>query len=208
MCSITPKRMTSRPPERDEPEEDPRRQEARQGHLEDLPRQVHRAQQDQRRREARAAGRTVRQYQFYRERRLPSGQCRPRNDARPSQRLPRAVSTSSGTHPRMSPPRARGSTRTTRSTPARRCLPAFLRAPGKADLAEFINIIKAADKDLLFATAFKLPEDILDALLGKDHDDVLRSAFRIPPAGSPVSTPTGPPSSPPPLCCPMAWKAG
>jgi phosphatidylserine/phosphatidylglycerophosphate/cardiolipin synthase-like enzyme len=45
---------------------------------------------------------------------------------------------------------------------------------GKADLAEFINIIKAADKDLLFATAFKLPEDILDALLGTVNDPVIR----------------------------------
>lgn len=45
---------------------------------------------------------------------------------------------------------------------------------GGADLAEFINVINAADKDLLFATVFKLPEAILDALLGTEHDDVLR----------------------------------
>ena len=45
---------------------------------------------------------------------------------------------------------------------------------GKTDLAEFINIINAADKDLLFATAFALPDDILDALLGRNNDDVLR----------------------------------
>ncbi|MEO6798432.1 MAG: phospholipase D-like domain-containing protein [Rhodanobacter sp.] len=45
---------------------------------------------------------------------------------------------------------------------------------GGADLAEFINIIRAADKDLLFATAFSLPANILDALLGAEHDDVLR----------------------------------
>jgi phosphatidylserine/phosphatidylglycerophosphate/cardiolipin synthase-like enzyme len=44
----------------------------------------------------------------------------------------------------------------------------------KTDLAEFINIINAADKDLLFATAFALPDDILDALLGRNNDDVLR----------------------------------
>jgi phosphatidylserine/phosphatidylglycerophosphate/cardiolipin synthase-like enzyme len=44
----------------------------------------------------------------------------------------------------------------------------------RADLDEFINIINAADRDLLFATAFKLPEDILDALLGADNDPVLR----------------------------------
>jgi phosphatidylserine/phosphatidylglycerophosphate/cardiolipin synthase-like enzyme len=45
---------------------------------------------------------------------------------------------------------------------------------GKIDLAEFISIINAADRDLLFATAFKLPEDILDALLGNANDAVLR----------------------------------
>lgn len=45
---------------------------------------------------------------------------------------------------------------------------------GGADLAEFINVINAADKDLLFATVFKLPEAILDALLGAENDDVLR----------------------------------
>jgi phosphatidylserine/phosphatidylglycerophosphate/cardiolipin synthase-like enzyme len=45
---------------------------------------------------------------------------------------------------------------------------------GQSDLAEFINIIKAADKDVLFATAFKLPKDILDALLGTANDPVLR----------------------------------
>jgi phosphatidylserine/phosphatidylglycerophosphate/cardiolipin synthase-like enzyme len=45
---------------------------------------------------------------------------------------------------------------------------------GGADLTEFINVINAADKDLLFATAFTLPEDILDALLGAEHDNVLR----------------------------------
>lgn len=45
---------------------------------------------------------------------------------------------------------------------------------GETDLDEFVNIIKAADKDVLFATAFNLPERILDALLGADHDSVLR----------------------------------
>ena len=45
---------------------------------------------------------------------------------------------------------------------------------GKKDLAEFVNIINAADKDLLFATAFELPDDILGALLGGENDPVLR----------------------------------
>ncbi len=56
----------------------------------------------------------------------------------------------------------------------RGCLAGFSPRSGKTDLAEFINIINAADKDLLFATAFKLPEDILDALLGSANDPVLR----------------------------------
>jgi len=50
----------------------------------------------------------------------------------------------------------------------------FSPRPGGADLAEFINVINAADKDLLFATVFNLPEAILDALLGTENDDVLR----------------------------------
>ena len=58
--------------------------------------------------------------------------------------------------------------------PGRSLFVGFSPRTGKTDLAEFINIITAADKDLLFATAFKLPEDILDALLGSDHDPVLR----------------------------------
>jgi phosphatidylserine/phosphatidylglycerophosphate/cardiolipin synthase-like enzyme len=45
---------------------------------------------------------------------------------------------------------------------------------GETDLAEFINIINAADRDVLFATAFKLPDNILNALLGTAHDAVLR----------------------------------
>jgi phosphatidylserine/phosphatidylglycerophosphate/cardiolipin synthase-like enzyme len=54
----------------------------------------------------------------------------------------------------------------------------------KTDLTEFIKIINGADKDLLFATAFQLPDDILSALLGKPNDSVLRfgiqnSASRI-----------------------------
>ena len=44
----------------------------------------------------------------------------------------------------------------------------------KTDLNEFIKIIQSADQDLLFATAFALPDSILDALLGKDNDPVLR----------------------------------
>jgi phosphatidylserine/phosphatidylglycerophosphate/cardiolipin synthase-like enzyme len=58
--------------------------------------------------------------------------------------------------------------------PAEKMFVGFSPRSKKADLAEFIKIINAADKDLLFATAFALPEDVLDALLGTDHDDVLR----------------------------------
>jgi phosphatidylserine/phosphatidylglycerophosphate/cardiolipin synthase-like enzyme len=58
--------------------------------------------------------------------------------------------------------------------PARSLFAGFSPRSGKADLGEFIRIINEADKDLLFATAFKLPEDILNALLGQAHDAVLR----------------------------------
>jgi phosphatidylserine/phosphatidylglycerophosphate/cardiolipin synthase-like enzyme len=55
---------------------------------------------------------------------------------------------------------------------------------GGGDLAEFVRIINGARRDLLFATAFKLTEDILDALLGDNDDPILRyglqnSASRI-----------------------------
>ena len=58
--------------------------------------------------------------------------------------------------------------------PGKRTFAGFSPRTGKADLAEFINIINAAGKDLLFATAFRLPDDILDALLGTANDPVLR----------------------------------
>lgn len=45
---------------------------------------------------------------------------------------------------------------------------------GQGDLSEFVDIINGARRDLLFVTAFALPDRILDALLGQPHDDVLR----------------------------------
>ncbi|MCP1445004.1 phosphatidylserine/phosphatidylglycerophosphate/cardiolipin synthase-like enzyme [Pseudomonas sp. GGS8] len=45
---------------------------------------------------------------------------------------------------------------------------------GEGDLHEFVEIINAAKKDLLFVTAFTLPDVILNALLGQPHDDILR----------------------------------
>jgi phosphatidylserine/phosphatidylglycerophosphate/cardiolipin synthase-like enzyme len=45
---------------------------------------------------------------------------------------------------------------------------------GQGDLREFVEIIDSAKKDLLFVTAFTLPEEILNALLGEPHDDILR----------------------------------
>ena len=45
---------------------------------------------------------------------------------------------------------------------------------GGADLQEFVRIIGAAKKDVLFVTAFSLPDAILNALLGQPHDDILR----------------------------------
>ena len=55
---------------------------------------------------------------------------------------------------------------------------------GRGDLDRFVDIIRSARKDLLFVTAFALPDTILDALLGQPNDDVLRyglqnSASRI-----------------------------
>jgi phosphatidylserine/phosphatidylglycerophosphate/cardiolipin synthase-like enzyme len=58
--------------------------------------------------------------------------------------------------------------------PAEKLFCGFSPRSGKKDLAEFVNVIKAADKDVLFATAFELPDDILDALLGQPNDPVLR----------------------------------
>ncbi|WLH33294.1 phospholipase D-like domain-containing protein [Pseudomonas sp. FP2196] len=45
---------------------------------------------------------------------------------------------------------------------------------GGGDLREFVEIIEAAKKDVLFVTAFVLPDAILNALLGQPHDDILR----------------------------------
>ncbi|KAF0866016.1 phospholipase D-like domain-containing protein [Pseudomonas sp. LD120] len=45
---------------------------------------------------------------------------------------------------------------------------------GQGDLDQFVTIINDTRRDLLFATAFALPERLLDALLGQPHDDVLR----------------------------------
>lgn len=45
---------------------------------------------------------------------------------------------------------------------------------GGADLQTFERIISTAKKDVLFVTAFALPDAILNALLGKPHDDILR----------------------------------
>ena len=45
---------------------------------------------------------------------------------------------------------------------------------GLGDLREFVEIITAAKKDVLFVTAFALPDDILNALLGQPQDDILR----------------------------------
>ena len=45
---------------------------------------------------------------------------------------------------------------------------------GGADIEEFAAILRSASRDLLFATAFALPEVILDAMLGTEHDAVLR----------------------------------
>lgn len=58
--------------------------------------------------------------------------------------------------------------------PGKRLFAGFSPRTGKTDLAEFVNVINAADRDLLFATAFKLPDEVLNALLGTANDSVLR----------------------------------
>lgn len=45
---------------------------------------------------------------------------------------------------------------------------------GGADLDTFVDIIRNANRDVLFATAFELPATLLNALLGAVGDDVLR----------------------------------
>lgn len=45
---------------------------------------------------------------------------------------------------------------------------------GGADISEFVEVLRSAGRDLLFATAFALPDIILDAMLGTAHDNVLR----------------------------------
>ncbi len=45
---------------------------------------------------------------------------------------------------------------------------------GGVDLQTFERIISTAKKDVLFVTAFSLPDAILNALLGQPHDEILR----------------------------------
>ncbi|AWA39888.1 phospholipase [Pseudomonas fluorescens] len=58
--------------------------------------------------------------------------------------------------------------------PAQPLFAGFSPRTGGADLREFVEIIEGAKKDLLFVTAFTLPDAILNALLGQPHDDILR----------------------------------
>ncbi|MGN8139971.1 phospholipase D-like domain-containing protein [Pseudomonas sp. 22105] len=58
--------------------------------------------------------------------------------------------------------------------PAQPLFAGFSPRTGGADLREFVEIIEGAKKDLLFVTAFVLPDAILNALLGQPHDDILR----------------------------------
>ncbi|MCX7078288.1 MAG: phospholipase D-like domain-containing protein [Pseudomonas sp.] len=58
--------------------------------------------------------------------------------------------------------------------PAQTLFAGFSPRSGEGDLHEFVDIINAAKKDVLFVTAFALPDEILNALLGQPHDDVLR----------------------------------
>jgi PLD-like domain len=44
----------------------------------------------------------------------------------------------------------------------------------ETDIDLFVDEIKAADRDVLFCTAFDLKKEVLSALLGRDNDEVLR----------------------------------
>ncbi len=50
----------------------------------------------------------------------------------------------------------------------------FTPRPRTDDLAAVVKIIDDADRDVLFCTAFGLDDSVLDALLGAEHDEVLR----------------------------------
>jgi len=52
--------------------------------------------------------------------------------------------------------------------------PGFSPRKGKGDLAYFVQLIDAAKTDVLFSTAFVLPKEIIDALIGKAGDPILR----------------------------------
>jgi len=52
--------------------------------------------------------------------------------------------------------------------------PGFSPRKDKADLTYFIKLIDAAKTDVLFSTAFVLPKEIIDALIGKAGDPILR----------------------------------
>lgn len=58
--------------------------------------------------------------------------------------------------------------------PQQPLLVGFSPRTGGADLQAFESIISAAKKDVLFVTAFSLPDAILNALLGQPHDEILR----------------------------------
>ncbi|NUT81059.1 MULTISPECIES: phospholipase D-like domain-containing protein [Pseudomonas] len=65
-------------------------------------------------------------------------------------------------------------TRNNPMAPKKALFTGFSPRTGEGDLDRFVDIIKGARKDLLFVTAFVLPERILDAVLGQPNDDVLR----------------------------------
>ncbi len=58
--------------------------------------------------------------------------------------------------------------------PTQQLFAGFSPRSGQGDLKAFVEIINGAKKDVLFVTAFALPDEILNALLGEPHDDILR----------------------------------
>lgn len=65
-------------------------------------------------------------------------------------------------------------TQTNPMDPQQSLFSGFSPRSGQGDLQRFVEVIDAAQKDVLFVTAFALPEAILNALLGQPKDNILR----------------------------------
>jgi phosphatidylserine/phosphatidylglycerophosphate/cardiolipin synthase-like enzyme len=72
-------------------------------------------------------------------------------------------------------PAARGRNSTENPISAEpRLLAGFSPRKGKTDLTEFVRIVESAERDVLFATVFKIYDPLLQALAGEPNDPILR----------------------------------